>query len=208
MLFNQESTVVGQQCTVKVDSAGHLIYWRAEDKVGLNKPYVMLYGGNLYFCRGPVQVTSLWTQYIWNFHISSESRRPKSRFDDLIGLTSDEFYSHDRIFMVLFRLCMSLHSSFAEVFFFVFTGNRPAWIVFCARCEDGQIRKNSKGLWDLLVKIVKLPKSKHAKDIFAFDDINNLYAKLRDISTQSASKSDLISCTCVLWKISVCVVVV
>lgn len=141
----------------------------------------MLYGGNLYFCRGPVQVTSLWTQYIWNFHISSESRRPKSRFDDLIGLTSDEFYSHDRIFMVLFRLCMSLHSSFAEVFFFVFTGNRPAWIVFCARCEDGQIRKNSKGLWDLLVKIVKLPKSKHAKDIFAFDDINNLYAKLRDI---------------------------
>lgn len=55
---------MGQQCTVKVDSAGHLIYWRAEDKVGLNKPYVMLYGGNLYFCRGPVQVTSLWTQYI------------------------------------------------------------------------------------------------------------------------------------------------
>jgi len=64
------------------------------------------------------------------------------------------------------------------VYFFVFTGNRPAWIVFCARCEDGQIRKNSKGLLDLVVKIVKLPKSRHANDIFTFDDIDNLYAKI------------------------------
>lgn len=45
---------------------------------------------------------------------------------DLIALTSDEFYSDDRIFIVLFRLCISLHSSCAEVVFFVFTGNRPA----------------------------------------------------------------------------------
>ena len=41
-LSTQDSTV-GLQCTVKVDPAAHLIYWRAEDKVsGLNKPCAMV----------------------------------------------------------------------------------------------------------------------------------------------------------------------
>lgn len=204
MLFNQDTTVVGQQCTVKVDSAGHLIYWRAEDKVGLNKPYVMLYEGNLYFCRGSMQVTGLWTHIYVKFPNFKQLVPAEIAIVDLIALTSDEFYSDDRIFIVLFRLCISLHSSCAEVVFFVFTGNRPAWIVFRARCKDGQIRENSKGLWDFVVKIVKVPKSKYAKVIFVFNGLSNLYAKLKDISLYPASKSDLISCSLCCSAVNIC----
>lgn len=121
-----------------------------------------------------------------------------------VALTSHEFYSDDRIFIVLFRLYISLHSSCVEVVFFVFTGNRPAWIVFRARCKDGQIRENSKGLWDLVVKIVKVPKSKYAKVIFVFNGISNLYAKLKDISLHPASKSDLISCSLCCSAVNIC----
>lgn len=85
-----------------------------------------------------------------------------------ILLTIDEFYSHDRIFIALFSLLFSLQSTCIEVLFSSrkLSGNGPAWTVFCPRCEDRKIRKNSKGLWDLAAKMVKLPI--HASYIFAF----------------------------------------
>lgn len=35
LCFATQDCTTGQKCVVKVDQAGHLVYWKAEDKVGL-----------------------------------------------------------------------------------------------------------------------------------------------------------------------------